>query len=286
MPFGVQAPEVPVNVLVSLHPGYGLGDSVMMSAVLQHIKKHRPDWVVDYQAEEGRHQVGRGIVARTFARGTPYPKPHYDAEVTLTLYDRWYGWTDRPNTVVSSCLHECLGMAWDSECGRYVINVSEPVRQLAAQMPYQLVAIHSEGRTAKAKKDLTKEQTEHICSHVWRLGCHPYLIGDHNVEWGGNAEMTAAIIARCRAFVGIDSGPAKCASATDTPSLVVWTGHHPAAFHDPAPNTTHLIPRDRTRFNRVIDSDVMAWFAANYDYHYYDGDPVPAVREWLEGVLR
>ncbi len=40
-----------------------------VSAVLRHVAKYRPHWVVDYQADEGKHQVGRGIVAATFAYG-------------------------------------------------------------------------------------------------------------------------------------------------------------------------------------------------------------------------
>ena len=58
-----------LNVLISLHRGYGLGDAVQMSAVLRHVVAARPEWHIDYQAEEGRHQVGRGIVDNTFAYG-------------------------------------------------------------------------------------------------------------------------------------------------------------------------------------------------------------------------
>ena len=269
-----------MNVLVSLYPGYGLGDSVMMSAVLRHISKYRPEWTVDYQAEEGRHQVGRGIVARTFARGTPYPTPHYDAEVSLTLYDRWYGWTDRPNTIVSSCLHECLGMAWDAECGRYQVDVEGVV--LDRDLDCQVVAVHTDGRTARERKDLTPKQTKDVLEAVRWYGRTPLVLNGYS----GDAQLNTAVIARCAAFVGIDSGPAKCASATNTPSLVVWTGHHPAAFHDPAPNTTHLIPLDhRERFPRMGEPGVLDWFRAHYDYRCYDGDPVPEVKKWLEEVL-
>ena len=55
----------PLNVLISLHRGYGLGDAVQMSAVLRHVAKYRPHWRVDFQAESGRYCIGGGIVANT-----------------------------------------------------------------------------------------------------------------------------------------------------------------------------------------------------------------------------
>ena len=122
----------PINVLVSLHRGYGLGDAVQMSSVLRHVARYRSEWTVDYRAEEGKHQVGRGIVANTFAYGEPAPHDHYDAEVDICLYDTWANFGDRPNTRVSSCLHERFGLGWDRECGRYQVNVSQSVKNWAA----------------------------------------------------------------------------------------------------------------------------------------------------------
>src|SRR4051812_34516273 len=113
-----------INVLVSLHRGYGLGDAVQMSAVLRHVRKYRTHWIVDFQAEPGRSCVGNGIAHNTFDYGDPYPSSNYDCEVQILLYDTWANWQDRPNTRVSSCLRERFGLEWDEECGRYQINVS------------------------------------------------------------------------------------------------------------------------------------------------------------------
>ena len=98
--------------------------------------------------------------------------------------------------------------------------------------------------------------------------------------------MNCAVIAQCEAFVGIDSGPAKCASSTNTPSLVVWTGHNPSAFHDPALNTTHLIPRGYAGLEPVCDAGTIEWFEANYKVRFYDWDPVSEVRQWLRDTLQ
>ena len=147
------------------------------------------------------------------------------------------------------------------------------------------VAVHYQGISAKDKKDLTHEQANAICNYIRDLGCVPYMMG--NVPLGYNAEVNCAIISQCRAFVGIDSGPAKCASATDTPSLVVWTGHHPAQFHDPAPNTTHLVPVGYHSFKPVYDNeDIIMWFLANYSVRHYFGDPVGEINRWLSEILK
>jgi len=319
----------PITILISLYKGYGMGDAVQMSAVLRHVRKHRPLWTIDFQAEPGRHCVGRGIAHNTFAYKEPYPHDYYDAEVQLTLYETFPGFDDRPNTRVATCLREHFGMDWDAECGRYSVAVSESValaidgmmspmirsecrkinrrgsrsRTETARIRKPAVAIHYQGDTAKPAKDLTHEQARAICCIVEGFGQVPVLVDWRNQsplareffstgryeatrKWGGDAEYNTALIAQCEAFVGIDSGPAKCASATDTPSLVVWTGHHPIMFHDPAPNTTHLIRWDHNAAPPVCGNKcVVDWFEANYSVRHYRDDPVNEVREWLKETL-
>ena len=267
--------------------GYGLGDGVQVSSVLRHVVKERPHWKVDYQAEEGKHQVGRGIVSATFAYGEPYPSDHYDAEVQIILYDTWANWHDRPNTRVSSCLHEQFGIKWRPDCARYVVNVSEGVKRWASDaVPKRAVAFHYQGDSDKPNKDLLQTQADKIYNHILFNGHNPYKLGRH-IPKGYDAEVNCAIIGQCKAFVGIDSGPSKCASATDTPALVIWTGHHPAPFHDPAPNTTHLVPVGYHGLKPVCNNkDVIAWFEAHYTVRYYTEDPVEEANNWLSEVLK
>lgn len=308
----------PLNVLISLHRGYGLGDAVQMSAVLRHVVAARPEWVVDYQAEAGREVVGRGMVTSTFAYGQPYPREHYDAEVLICLYDTWANWGDRPNTRVASCLHEQFGLPWRAELGRYRVQVrsesAEAARTLlregvgrhrnmgpsGAVRADRFVAVHYQGDSSQAKKNLSHSQADDVCQAVASLGGTPLVLDWRDrsplpyrrlvtpAEWGCDAEMVCAVISQCAAFVGIDSGPSKVAGATDTPSLVVWTGHHPAPFYDPAPNVTHLVPEGYHGLYPVCnDSGVVAWFEANYNVRQYrGGDPLPQIRAWLEEILR
>ncbi len=303
-----------MNVLISLHCGYGLGDAVQMSAVLQHARKYRPHWVIDFQAEKGRECVGNGIAHNTFVYGDPYPSPNYDAEVQILLYDTWANWHDRPNTRVSSCLHERFDIPWDAECGRYQINISRDaefgaayaVRKTWTGGAGRAVAFHYRGDSSPDRKNLTHSQASNICDAIYKRGRVPLLLDWRNESpiaiepgvgttgrehysksWGRDAEMNCAVIQQCEAFVGIDSGPSKCASATDTPALVVWTGHHPAPFHDPAPNTTHLVPTGYHGLEPVCnDRGVIEWFEANHNVRQYENDPVREIEKWLAEVLR
>lgn len=315
----------PLDVLITLPRGYGMGDAVQMSAVLRHVRKCRPHWRVDLQAEAGRYCVGRGIVDNVFELGKhPYPDKNYDAEVQILLYDKFYNFHDRPNTRVSSCLRDCFGLEWDAECGQYQVEVTPkdittigPLLQPPASgsgRRYMLdapagtcVAIHYQGDSSPAKKNLSHEQAAAICKMVEKLGRTPLLLdwrgvsplsAEYNIrsvgkiqyarEWGGDAEMNCAVISQCEAFVGIDSGPAKCASATDTPALVIWTGHHPAPFHDPAPNTTHLVLHNYHGLEPVCeDAGVIKWFESHYNiWTYYNAaDLVQEVESWLRETL-
>lgn len=280
-----------VNVLVSLTKGYGLGDAVLMSAVLKHVRKYRPHWIIDFQAEPGRQTVGIGIAHNVFCYGEPYPSEHYDAEVQIILYATFPRWYDRPNTRVTACLHERFGLEWDRECGRYSIQLRDV--ELDTN---RCVAIHYAGDSAKHMKDLSFKQAEQIAKHILSLGLVPLVLdfrpdplskvqgvkSVNKIGSGADASIVAGIIAKCKAFIGIDSGPSKCASATETPSLIVWTTHHPAAFHDPAPNTTHLVPIGYHGFAPVnYDAGVVAWFETNYNIRLYDDDPVLEIKRWL-----
>lgn len=297
-----------MNVLVSLHKGYGLGDAVQVSAVLRHLAKHRSNWCVYYRAEEGKHQVGRGIVHDHFAYGE-WRDVRYDTEVQICLYDTWANWVDRPNTRVANCLHDTFGRGWDAECGRYRVDVRREVGQeVTNAFPFllgkRMVAVHYDGDSSQSRKNLGLGQVDVVCDEVLRLGRFPLILDwrgrspvpngetvgtvghrDFSLRWGGDAEYNCAVIARCEAFVGIDSGPGKCAAATDTPSLITWTGHHPACFYDPAPNVTHLAPRGYAGCYPACPAHVEDWFEAHNSVRTYVDDPVGRIVSWLREVL-
>lgn len=293
-----------MRLLINMHGGYGLGDAVMFSPVLRHLQKHRRNWIVDFLCDPGREATARGLCRNVFTKDTNASLT-YDREITIALYDTLCGWSDRPNTRVSSVLHEYFGMAWDKSCGSYWVDIhnnvfSEVERWIQNR---QCVAIHYEGDSAKERKNLTHEQIRPIIEEIKKFGYTPIILDWRNSsplvdgvtvfspgrlsvgeQWARSAEHNAAIIEECHAFIGIDSGPGKCASATFTPSLICWTGNHPAMYHDPARNTKHLIPADHAR---LIDHNAgaLSFFRDNYDFETYQNDLPTKAISWLKRVL-
>lgn len=297
-----------------------------MTAVLRHLRKHRPNWIIDYQADVGRHSAAIGLVRNAITYADPLPCSEYDREIEVKLYDTFLAFPDKPNTRVTSCLHERFGMEWDAECGRYEINITEKARLSASNFlgmttakkfsimnrmmvkdGFPIVGIQYQGDSSPDKKNLTREQAAEICDAVLSLGRIPLLLDWRNKsdlpdgkwihttgrlsvsdEWGRDAQINAAIISQCEAYVGIDSGPGKCSSATETPTLICWNGHHPALFHDPAPNTTHLVPANHREMDLLRGNAAVAdWFEANYFWRTYHADGlVHGVKEWLGEVLK
>lgn len=305
----------PVHVLIRLQTGYGLGDAVQISSVLRHLRKYRPTWIIDYQADEGRHSAAIGLVRNAFTYSDAVVASSYDREIDIVLYDTFAGWTDRPNTRVTQCLHERFGMAWDRELASYEINVTQEAKESAEAFLSPLlknnglgrinrvVCIQYQGDSAQVNKNLTHEQAADICQAVIDAGRVPLLMDWRNLsplpdqstihttgrmvmssKWGRDAQMNAAIIGQCEAFIGIDSGPGKCASATDTPSLICWTANHPALFHDPCPNTTHLVPENH-RQNPLLEGNSGAadFFEREYNWTTY-ANLVESVKTWIRKV--
>lgn len=308
-----------MNILVSLHRGYGMGDAVAMSAVMRHVVASRPDIAFDYRAHDGQHEVCRGIARYTFGWASSQPTHEvYDGEVLITLYEEWRGYTDRPNSRVGIALLDHFNLSWRPELARYQIQVDKDIMDDAAALLTALthqvgedgrrcVAIHYQGDSSPARKNLTTDEARVACEAVERLGRVPVLLDWRNGSdpailgrfptvgtyaaarmRGGDPVFNAAVISQCEAFVGVDSGPAKCASATETPSLVVWTGHHPAQFHDPAPNTFHLVPIRHQHGPPINNAPkVLKFFEEHYRYREYAGiTPSAEIEAWLEEVLR
>ncbi len=309
----------PIPILLKLHSGYGLGDAVQITSVLRHLAKNRPQWDIYYQADAGYHDAAIGLVKHAFSYDEPAPNVEFDRTIEVKLYDTFSAWPDRPNTRVTSCLHERFGMGWDKECGRYVINVTEEAKWSTGMLLRYLfqsrktpnvVCIHYEGISSPEKKNLSHKQAIEICRHIEELGRKPLLLDwqgkspicseggiksvahvdierpNADAGVGKSAQVNAAIISQCEAFIGIDSGPGKCAAATDTPTLICWTGHHPALFHDPSPNTTHLVPANHRQMDLLQGNAAVAdWFEANYLWTPYT-DLVGEVKEWLRRTLK
>jgi hypothetical protein len=299
---------------------HGLGDVVQFSVILKHLRRRRPDWTVDVQCGIGKHSALWGLCHRVYHDREPVGN-HYDNTFDLGWFENYNSYTDRPNSKITNCLSEVFGLMWEPDLGTYQINVNphalekatswlESNKILKVDGKFRAVLIHYQGNTSPDRKNVNHWQALDIIEHVIRCGRVPVVLDwdgrspfiDHkrilspglgpDDIWGGFGSGDAAVIAaltqQCEAFIGIDSGPGKCASSTQTPTLICWKGHHPVQFHDPAPNTTHLIPAKHRDMSPCGGHPQIADFFENhYRYTTYadEGALVKRACEWLNETL-
>ncbi len=275
-------------IAVLLKFSHGLGDVVQASVILKHLRKYRKDWKVDIVVGRGKHTALIGLCHRVWHDQESRDGIKFDTEIDLGWWENYNRYRDRPNSKVTNCLHEVFGLEYDESLGRYECATTKDARRRAKVFlrrtgahdigngsgKYNIVLIHYEGNTSQQKKNLGHWQVKSLCELAIRCGRVPVILdwdrrstlvdqktifnpvcGDGDI-WGsfgsGDAATIGAMVQLAEAFIGIDSGPGKIASALirdesgeqrpETPVLICWRGHHPIQFHDPAPNTVHLIP--------------------------------------------
>ena len=297
---------------------HGLGDVVQFSVILKHLRKYRADWQVTVRCGRGKHSALNGLCHRVMHDQEPEPNDHdYKIVLELMWFENYNRFPDRPNSKITNCLREVFGLEWDRELGCYHINVRDEAKIRAREYLTSIgalgkaVILHYQGNTSERKKNLLHWQAEEICRTILAAGRVPVLfdwdnrsnIADNKTIfkphtgkgdiWGGfgsgDAETIAALIELSAAYVGIDSGPGKVASATATPTLINWIGHHPIQFHDLAENTLHLVPANhRTMTPACDDTRIADFFEKNYRFRTYNGehDLVTQIRLWLSETLK
>lgn len=308
---------------ILLHFPHGLGDVVQFSVVLKHLRQHRPDWEVHVRCGRGKHSALIGQCAGVTHDQEPPPGGHWDTEATLGWYENYSCFEDKPNSKITNCLAEVFGMGYDASLGRYRVEISDEARCRARAYlesigvpavfgghKYAAVLLHYEGNTSTWKKNLKHWQAKVLCDQIVRSRRVPIVLdwdrrsplpdqetifcprpGESDI-WGnfgsGDAAVIAALIELAEAYLGVDSGPGKVASATSTPALIAWRDHHPIQFHDPAPNTTHLLPTNWQKLPPVIDRPgVGRYFEKHYKFTTYHGEfgLVEEAGSWLRGIL-
>ena len=131
------------------------------------------------------------------------------------------------------------------------------------QGKYPVTLIHYEGNTSGQDKNLSHELCANVCEVAAAAGTTPVILdwdrrsplpdglrilnpGAEHPLWEGrgtgDAEILAALIDAARLMIGVDSGPLHVAGATRTPTIAVWTNHHPVHYFDLADNVLHLVP--------------------------------------------
>jgi FkbM family methyltransferase len=180
----------------------------------------------------------------------------------------------------------------------YLAEVTSPAN-VDANGRYPTVVIHYQGNSARRRKNLDEQAVRRLIDHIVRLGFTAVVLDfespprsalltspspdwppgrvvcpkiDHPL-WGGtgtgDGATIAALIAQAMLFMGIDSGPGHIAAATDTPSVIVWTGHHPVHYCAPSANTLHLVPDEHRELLRGRAEDGERFFETHYRHRTY-----------------
>lgn len=164
---------------------------------------------------------------------------------------------------------------------------------------YRAVVVHYQGNSARRRKNMDEEAIRRMIDRIIGLGYVVVLLDFEtpprsailrapNVDWPagavacpdaghalwkgagtGDGETLAALIAQASLFVGIDSGPAHVACATDTPGVMVWTGHHPVHYCAPSENMVHMVTDEHRQLLRGRAAHGQRFFEDHYRHRHY-----------------
>lgn len=280
---------------------HGLGDAVQLTSVLKHLRHYHPDWEIDVAALRGKHSAYHGLCRNVFVLGDQaFDRTRYAQVFSLDWHEgrapdgRW------PNTKVTRCLQDVFHLTPLPDLSRYFIQTTEAARTAAAAYlesvcgppdsdgRYRAVLIHYEGNTSGDQKNLPTDLVRTVCETIRESGHVPIILdwdrrsplpddktifcpgADHPLwqrRGTGDAEQLAALIQAARLMIGVDSGPLHVAGATTTPTIAVWTKHHPLQFFDLAPHVEHLVPLDHAR--QIGVTAALDYFRREYRFRPY-----------------
>ncbi len=312
----VSAPAPPAprtRVLIEFR--HGLGDAVQLTAVLAHLRHYHPDWDVDMASLVGKHSAFSGLCRHSLVLDRePVRRDGYERVLALDWHECRTAQAAWPSTKLARCLKEVFGLEPLPELCRYTIQVGDEARARARRYleslcpqgsrggRFPVVLLHYQGNTSGGSKDLDHDLAREVCEAATRAGFVSVVLdwdrrsplpdgreihcpGAGHDLWQntgtGDAATLAALIEQSALMVGVDSGPLHVAGATSTPTVGVWTAHHPVHFYDLADNVTHLVPAEHARL--AAGPEAQAYFQASYRHRVYRSLEVelPAVVESL-----
>lgn len=282
---------------------HGLGDAVQLTSVVRQLRRVHPDWTIDVAALKGKASALASAAHRVHTLGEEPPAAEFDRVVNLDWWECGDSYGDSPSTKVEKCLREVFQIDPAPGPWGYEIDIGKEAGMAAAAYlqsigatqrddgRWNAVAIHYEGNTATRRKNLTHEQAKLVCDQVQLAGCVPVILdwdrrsplpdgkrihcpdADNPLWHGygtGDAERIAALVLLCRAAVVVDSGPGHVAAATDTPTLMVWVGHHPVHYCAPSDNVLHLVPASHADMIHHRSAEALEFFQRHYRLTPYD----------------
>jgi len=253
---------------------------------------------VDVEALVGKHTIFGNLCNKAFIKGSA-PRPEYEKIMEIRWMESflYIPYTNVPPTKVTKSLRDEFRIDPDPKLFNYEIQITEESRQAARsyieKLPKSRIAVaHFQGNTGAKAKNVEENAMQKICNFLtehgftivildWdrrkasRLanGNNIFCPSEQNPLWGGtgtgDGNILAALIEQADLFIGIDSGPLHVAAATKTPTIGLWTQHHPLHYFDLS-NVKHLIPMDAAKLiQSKKKSEHEDYFHENYKYHYY-----------------
>lgn len=258
---------------------HGLGDCVQFLGVLDQLRETRPDVDIDVQVKPGFEGLFTGHCRRTFACSAPWA---YDQVVKLHWPEPQRCYPGMPGTKATRTLLEIFGIA------PKVVRPWLPDAVSFSRKWPRSVVLHYQGNSSREKKDIPEKAVERLVEFLTRHNVALEVVDTQRKSKLANGPLLEhvrpvvgvmpRVIGQADLFIGIDSGPAKLAQLTDTPSIVVWTGMHPYHFAEPVGPVTHLVPSDHARLLRGDDiTPGMEYFEANYKYATYGAGSLAGV---------
>lgn len=254
---------------------HGLGDAVAFTAVLAHLKKHRPGMSIalDCNPKYATLFTETGISLAQAAQTGGQKRIVAWKEGHLSN-------TDLPPTKVVRCLLEEFGIRPETDLLRYQFSPSEEAKEQARAFLDTLdrkkgvVAIHHRGNQCQHSKTIPDGALIKLCGRLEHLGYLPLLLTE---EMGLGIDGLAAFLGMTTLNIMADSGPQKLAMTTAVPLLSVWTQSHPVHYVDTPGTNVHLVPANHADYlvqSNGVQRDgspdmLLAFFRAKYRHHVY-----------------
>ena len=281
---------------------HGLGDCVQFTTVLKHLRAIHPEWHVDVATNRERQEIMRLAGARyTFDPGQTRGEHVYSRFMPMTEPE--VGYQHHPGTKAERCLRDIFGIEPVPELCRYHVGFTSEQSAWAEKYLAKLaedhgphngvVLLHYQGRSCSKAKTLDEGVMRDVCVRIRNAGCLPVVLdwdkrtrltkpGNNGEPWAiaerfaelgpekFNPCYLAALADQVRLCIGIDSGPGHVfgSETLSTPTLIVWKGHHPYHYYEPAEHVTHILDRgDWNNFHRDQDIRGLGYF--EHAYHWY-----------------
>lgn len=267
---------------IALEFPHGLGDLVQLSILIRHLWESDRRLQIDAICDTGKRlSITPWERARHGFQDTAYNPTSYTQVIRLGWPDCSADVDGLPSTKTYRTVTEVFHLDPRQEWWSYACMVGEAARFRAARYlhsiagvqpgpdgRYPVALVHYRGYSSRMQKDIPVEILREFVPELRRLGmavalldvdgppsiaveldCHCPVRGNPVWALPGSAdpETMLALIDASALMIGIDSGPLHLAGCSSTPTIGVWTHHHPIKFFDFAANVVHLVPTGHAR---------------------------------------